>query len=270
MSGNGDTGRCPGSARRLVLRTGGALALAGTLPLALPRAQALAPARPLKVISFALAPFGMLDAAGMPAGVTVDMQKLLAQESGLAMDIAIVPYPRAVAMMVSGEADLVFSLPNPQLLAHARSLGGIASVDIVAIGRAGSRYASVADLRGKTLGHIRGAMYDDALQSDPAVRLHETTTYEQALRMLLEGRFDAALGVRLCLLESLRLLGVARTRLGPALEISRRQMQVHYANKRYDPQVAATLSRALAALRQRDTGAALLKPYEDLVAQAPR
>ena len=254
----------------LAARAGGAalltlaLAFAPVLMLACPRAMAAdAPLRPLKVVTFALVPFGMLDAAGMPAGVTVDLQQQLALESGLAMENLIVPYPRAVAMIISGEADLLLSFDNAKLRAHARQLGAVASGEIVVMGRAGSSYASLADLRGKTVGHIRGAEYDVVLQSDPAVAKHETVSYEQSVRMLLEGRFDATLGVRLSLLHTLRQLGVPRAKLGPELVLGRRDIVVHYSSKRYDPQVAAALTRALAVMRQRGAAAAAMKPYED-------
>lgn len=251
--------------RRRVLR--GALSLAGTASAGSTGAAAAAPAAPaaavLKVVIFALVPFGMLDVAGQPAGVAVELQKALAQESGLPMAIQLVPYPRAIAMVAAGDADLVFSFQNQQLQAHAHTLGMIASGDVVVVGRAGSRYGSRADLRGKKLGHIRGAHYDAQLQSDPAIARYEAVSYEQMVKMLVEGRFDAVLGARLSILHTLRLLGMPRGRLGPELVVGRRDMLVHYANKRYDPQIAARLERALAAMRARGTAAALMKPYED-------
>lgn len=83
------------------------------------------------------------------------------------------------------------------------------------------------------------------------------------VKMLLEGRFDAVLGARLSILHTLRLLGVPREKLGPELAVGKRDILVHYADQRYDPQVAARLERALAAMRARGAAAALLKPYGD-------
>lgn len=261
--------------RRLVLRAGMA-SCAGVLPAAAQRpqpgktgqsAQSAPPVRPLKVVIFNLVPFGMPDASGQPAGMTVDFQKQLAAESGLAMELQLVPYPRAIAMLVAGDADLLFSFSNPQLLEHARQLGVIGGAEIVVQGLAGSRFASAADLRGKRVGHIRGAQYDVQLQADPAVTRYETVSYEQTVRMLLEGRFEAALGVRLCLLYTLRQLGVPRHRLGPELVLRKGDLMAHYSNKRYNPQTAAALVRALAVLRERGTVAALFKAYEERFAQ---
>ncbi|WP_377705666.1 substrate-binding periplasmic protein [Pseudoduganella sp. UC29_71] len=238
-------------------------AAAPALPASPPGAMPPLIAKPLKVVIFALVPYGMPDAAGQPSGVLVELQKQLAQESGLPMEMQLVPYPRAMAMVAAGDADLVFSFPNQQLQQHARALGAIASGDVVVIGRAGSRYATAADLRGKKLAHIRGALYDAQLQSDPGIGRYEAISYEQMVKMLLEGRFDAVLGARLSILHTLRLLGVPREKLGPELAVGKRDILVHYADQRYDPQVAARLERALAAMRARGAAAALLKPYGD-------
>jgi ABC-type amino acid transport substrate-binding protein len=247
--------------RRLVLRAGAAAGLAFGVPFA--AAEPSKPPAVLKVAVFSLVPYGLLDSSGQPAGMMVDFQKQLAAESGVAMEVAVVPYPRAVAMMVAGDADLLFSFPNPQLREHAHQLGVIGTADVVVMGLAGRRFGSAEELRGKRVGHIRGAEYDIALQSDPAVARHETVTYEQTVRMLLEGRYDAMLGVRPSFLYTMRRLGVPRQKLGPELVLRKGELLLHYSRKRYQPQTAAALVRALASLRERGALAALFKAYED-------
>lgn len=253
--------------RRLVLRAGAVLAagldagVAAGLPAV--AGEPSRPPAPLRVVAFSLVPFSLLDASGQPIGLIVDFQKMLAAESGLAMELQVVPYPRAVAMMVAGDADLLFSFPNAQLRGHAHQLGLIGHADVVVMGLAGSRYGSAEELRGKRVGHIRGAEYDMSLQSDPAVARYETVTYEQTVRMLLEGRYDAMLGVRPSFLYAMRRLGVPRQKLGPELVLRKGELLLHYSNKRYKAQTAATLVRALASLRERGALAALFKAYED-------
>lgn len=244
--------------RRALLRNGAALAAAIALPpLAAAQAQ---PA--LKIATFTLEPFCMLDQQGNASGLVVELQRQLAQESGVALDSVVVPYPRAMAMVVAGDVDLVCSFSNPQLRRHARELGAISGGEVVLVARAGTQFASVAELRGKTVGYIRGAEYDQALQADPAIGRYETISYEQTIRMLLTGRFDAALGVRLSLHHALRRMGLGRELLGPELLLSRRDMLLHYADKTYNPILAAQLRRALDALRARGVLAAALQSYE--------
>jgi len=248
----------PSPGRRSLLQFGAALAAAATLP-----PFAAAQDKPvLKIASYALEPFCMLDEHGQPYGLSIDLLRLLEQESGITMVNMVMPYPRAMAMIASGKMDLVFSFSNSQLRSHAREIGPISYGDVVVMARAGTQFASTAELHGKTMGYIRGAEYDLALQSDPAIGHYETISYEQTVRMLLKGRFDAALGVRLSLLNTLHRMGLTRDTLGPELPVTRRDMIVHYSAKTYDAHIAAELQRGLASLRARGALASVLKSYE--------
>jgi hypothetical protein len=80
--------------------------------------------------------------------------------------------------------------------------------------------------------------------------------------MLLAKRFDAALGVRLSFLGTIRRLGLARDQFDPLLVLRRREMLAHYSLKHYDPLMAARLEKALAALRSSGVMATLYKPYD--------
>lgn len=246
--------------RLLGAAAGVALALSAALAGA---AEARGAPRVLKVVTIAVIPYGMLDAQGKPAGLLVELADRLAQESGWPIENVVVPYARAVAMVVSGEADLMLSFINPSLLANARQLGSVSSSDIVIVGRAGTHFASLADLRGKTVGHIRGAEFETGLLAEHGVFHYETSSNELVLKMLMEGRLDAALGVRLGFFATLRQLGIARERLGSVLTLGRRHTLVHYSNKRYDPQVAADLVRAIDAMREQDAGTRIMNKYEN-------
>lgn len=219
------------------------------------------PAPRLRLACFSLFPFAMQSAAGQAQGITVALAALLSRESGVPIEVLVVPYPRAVAMTVSGECDLMFGFSNPQLQRAAHPLGVVAVGDVVLLGRAGIPLTERADLRGKMVGHARGAEYDEEIQHDPAIRNYETVSYEQTVRMLLIGRLDAALGVRVSLLGTIRQLGLPRERFGPMLILSRRQMLLHYSARTYVAQTAAKLEHALTHLRERGAIAALYRPY---------
>lgn len=229
--------------------------LAGAMPA---RATALAP---LRVVTLSIEPFGLLDAAGHAAGMYVDLAVSLSRESGIAFINTVVPYPRAMAMMVSGEADLVFSIPNSKLDQAAQPLAQLFKGDIVVVGRAGTRYNSLADLRGKMVGQIRGAEYVQAFVADPAISKHETISSEQTMRMLLEGRLDAAIGFRHAMFYALRSMKVSRERLGPTLLLSQLDVSMYLARSIRDPAVGATLVKAMAALRGRGVIKDLLERY---------
>src|SRR5471032_1193915 len=238
----------------------GALPAAALLAVALPL-RAAAAAAPLRVVTLCIEPFGSFDAAGRAVGVYVDLADSLSRESGIVFTNTVVPYSRAMAMMANGDADLVFSIPNSKLDQVARPLLALFKGDIVVIGRAGTRYNSLAELRGKMVGQVRGAEYAQAFVDDPAIAKHDTVSTEQTMRMLLEGRFDAAIGFRHAMFYSLRAMKVPRERLGPTLLLQQRDVSIYLARSVRDPAVAAALLKAGTALRDRGVIRDLVERY---------
>jgi ABC-type amino acid transport substrate-binding protein len=227
-------------------------------------ATATATARPprrLRLVALGVAPFGMVAADGSASGLFVELARMLAEQSQLAIDSVVVPYPRALAMISSGEADLLISIANSRLESVVRPLASVFKGDIVAVGRAGTRINSLADLRGKVVGHIRGAEYVAAFSADAAIRKHETSTIEQTVRMLLEGRYDAAIGFRDSMLYALRELGQPREKLGPMLELGQREVFLFMSQRSSHQDAAPALARAVDALREKGGIKALRERY---------
>lgn len=234
-------------ARRQLLRLLPAaswLALGGAL--AQPRGAA-----PLRLIILHLPPYGMLGPDGQAAGICPDLAVLLAQETGLALTPVLVPYPRALAMMASGEGDLIFSTQNSRLDGLARPLARAFKGEGVLIARAGVRLERLEDCHGKVVGVLRGAQYLPAFDNDKAIRKHETITYQQSVQMLLEGRLDAIVGMREAIFYALRVLGKPRGVLGAPLPLVERDISLFISRHAARQEVAEPLTRAISALRER-------------------
>jgi ABC-type amino acid transport substrate-binding protein len=223
-------------------------------------ACAAPPALRLKAVTIGVAPYGVRTAEGGASGLFVELTEALAARSGIAIDNVVVPYPRAMAMMKSGEADMLMSIANSRLVSIARPVALVFDGEVVAVGRAGSRYASLADLRGKVVAHIRGVEYNAAFEADRQIRKHETTSIEQSLKMLLEGRVDAAVGSRESLLYALRAMGRPRAQLGTPMAIGRLYVRLYLSYQKEDA-VAEALTGAMDALRDNGTVAELRKRY---------
>lgn len=219
------------------------------------------PVRRLRAVTHGVAPYGLRGLNGAPAGLYADLLDAMAKRSGIAIDNVVVPYPRSMAMIASGEADILISIFNSRLLNLARPLAIAFKGEVVVLGRAGSRYASIADLRGKVVAHIRSAEYHPDFHADPLIRKHETSSIDQTVRMLLEGRVDAAVGFRDSLLYTLREMGLPRERLGPSLAIGYCDVSLYLSRRVQDAGVAALLASTMEALREGGTVGDLLKRY---------
>ncbi|NGZ87363.1 substrate-binding periplasmic protein [Duganella aceris] len=222
---------------------------------------ASAPQRRLKAVTIGVAPYGIRTPEGGASGLLVELTEALAARSGIPIDNVVVPYPRAMAMMQSGEADLLMSIANSRLVSIARPVALVFEGDVVAVGRAGSHFASLADLRGKVVAHIRGVEYNAAFEADQQIRKHETTSIEQSLKMLLERRVDAAIGSRESLLYALRAMGRPRAQLGTPMPIGHLYVRLYLSSRVTDDAVADALTSAMDALRDGGTVAALRKKY---------
>lgn len=254
----------PGRRRRLLGGLATALALSG-----LQRVSAAAPRR-LKAVVIEVTPFGWPGVDGKPAGLVAELTQQLARDSGLAIDNVLVPYPRAVAMLASGAADLMISLVNSELERSARQLGLMYREDILLIARKGLPLARLADLRGKTVGHLRRAEYSAILQAESGIVRYETSSYEQTLNMLGLGRIDAALGTGTALYYAMRMLSMPPEKLGPVLSLGKRDVALYYASKNYEPALAGQLQRGMEAMRQSGAVAQLRAKYGDAAEQTPR
>jgi len=243
-----------------MVRWPGAAALAALAPVCWP-GSALARPRPLRAVALAIPPFATLEANGRKAGLFVEAMELIARESRHQIEITLAPYARAIAMLRSGEADVMISTSNSVIAEIAEPMGMLWTTEVIAIGRPGLKLDGIHDLRGRTVGMLRGSSYGAAFLDDREYRKHEITDQLQGIRMLLEGRLDASIGTRLAVFHSMRLLGVPRARLGGTLALEAREIHLHLSRHHFDETLATELRRAVQELRSSGRADALLSKY---------
>lgn len=223
--------------------------------------HAVAKPRPLRAVALAIPPFATLDASGRKTGLFVEAIELIARESQHQIEIILAPYARAVAMLRSGEADLMISTSNSAIAEAAEPMGMLWTTEVIAIGRAGIKLDGLQDLRGRTVGMLRGSDYGAAFLDDHEYRKHEITDQLQGIRMLLEGRLDASIGTPLAVFHAMRLLGVPRARLGGTLAVQSREIHLHLSRRNSDEALATELRGAVHILRSSGKADVLLAKY---------
>lgn len=217
--------------------------------------------RPLRAVVLAIVPYGKLEANGRKSGLFVDAFELLERVSGRRIEVTVAPYARAIAMLRSGEADLMIATSNPVIAEAAEPMGMLWAADVIAIARPGIKLEGQEDLRGRTVGLLRGSDYGAAFLDDAEYRRHEITDQVQGVRMLLEGRLDATLGTRLAVFHAMRLLGVPRSRLGPSIAVQEREVHLHLGRRSADEALETELRHAVQELRSSGKAEALLAKY---------
>ena len=231
------------SSLRLLLRGLPAIALMAATPL---RA---AEQRRLQLVTYDIVPYGMVDGQGRLGGEFVDITDRLALQTGIAFDNRLLPYPRAVAALEHGQADLVVGLVTGTLQRVAHQIAPVAYSDIIVVGRAGERFDSLLALHGKSVGYMRGASFDDDFQRDELIRKYETSTMRQTIQMLFAGRLDAIIGTGIAVSYALRQMDLPNDALGTPLLIKRSLHWLHYSKRRYEAPMAALLRDGVERLR---------------------
>jgi polar amino acid transport system substrate-binding protein len=167
--------------------------LASLLALACGMAAAAGDVRPLlTVVGDHAPPFRIFDAQA-PHGIYFDLVRALAGRVGCAVRFVEVPSTRALAMMRSGEADLMIGLlQTPERAAYLHYLApSLPAVDKRFLLRPGSRgITHYDDLLPLTIGVERGKSYSPQLDYDAQLTKDASDSYLIALRKLQAGRVD--------------------------------------------------------------------------------
>ena len=206
-------------------------------------------------------PFGGRDSNGRATGLYTDLAAMLSFESGIEFDNSVVPYARAMLMMERDDADVIFSIPHTALARVAVPLTIAFTADIAVLGRAGTRFSKLEDLRGKVVAHLRGVEYSAEFQADVAIRKYETRNVEHTIKMLLHGRIDAVIGFSQAMAFMLRELAIPRDSLGAAFQIESRNVLLHMSKLTRREPAGEQLSAALSTLRDRGAISGLLNRY---------
>jgi ABC-type amino acid transport substrate-binding protein len=229
-----------------------ALAAISALPVL---SWAAGPRQQLRVTVVNLMPWAGVNPQGQQVGALIGLCAQLAQLSGLSLTPILVPYGRAPYMLSSGGSDLMLSIDITSK--GALGIEHVGVVDIVLFGRDDFHFQRLSDLHGKTVGHLRHAAYSPKLEADQKIRKHPFDSYDQGLRMLRAGRFDAVMGVS----DSVEYaLGKSSGGVSPRYQLSRGKV-VLYADAAIGAAASAALQNACKQLRQRHVLETLLQQH---------
>lgn len=212
-------------------------------------AQAANATRPLTAVTMALAPWGVSPPGAPPRGIFVEVMASIAAAGKLCIDNIVVPYSRGLAMISTGEADLVISFKNTLLQRISVPIGMGVGDDVVVVGPPAATFRALADLRGKLVASVRGVEYD-GFSDDAQIRKVPANGVDQCLKMLAAGRVDAVIGSRTALDYAVRQLRLPPSALAPALVVGHQEFFLHYSKHSYDPVMAQILRASFADLQR--------------------
>jgi ABC-type amino acid transport substrate-binding protein len=197
--------------------------------------------------------FGLLTAPNGPeredkpaSGSSHDIAELIAAKLGLSFSYRPGPRSRLISDLKAGRLDLIMIFPTEETKAFA--LAEIMTNNIVVLPKLGSSFPQYADLKGKTIAGLRGAVYDEHFTADDDIEKYDVDSYSIGLRMTKGGRVDGMMGPDLALYSQIKLEGMKRDEFGPPLALNARTLFLHGA-KTIAPELAGRLKAAADDLR---------------------
>lgn len=215
------------------------------------------------------------DPKGAPAGIYPAIVRTAFARMGEPVELVVEPFKRLIVEMLAGRAAVGALVRTPERLAAADYSGDYFTEHLSLFQRAdgGRQVATVDELRGLTVGVIRGWSYGEAFDNARSQRLFsvdETDSDAKNFSKLQLGRLDAVLATdlagRLLLVGGLASQIVAAPRplvsIGIALAIPKRLVATRLlqrfdeavAGLRRDRQIEAIVSTELDRARQRLKG----------------
>jgi polar amino acid transport system substrate-binding protein len=217
-----------------------------------------AAADPLSFGVLSAPPYGLEGAGKTVSGSNHDIAELIAGKVGLTFDYRLEPLARLIGDIKTGNLDLMIMIPGEELKPFA--LAEIMPSNSVVLTKAGSSIAQYADLKGKTVAVLRGAVYDQRFASDDDIKKYEVDSYAIGLRMTRGGRVDGMIGPDFGLYYQIVLDGMKRDEFATPLILNRRMLTL-LGSRSITPELAAKLKAAVEELRGSGAIAAAAAKY---------
>ncbi|MEA9358433.1 transporter substrate-binding domain-containing protein [Bacteriovorax sp. PP10] len=222
-------------------------------------------AKELQIETSEIYPFGHIDEKGNNAGLIYEISNRIAENAGFTYKNKIIPFPRTILDLKNGNADFVIRYTNEEMLKVAIQVAPTVGFSTIILSNFGVNYKSLDDLHGKTVGVIRGGVFDDRFFADNLIIKFEVRDYEQMFSMLLAKRIDAAIGIDIGLYSTARKLKISKSLLGTPLYLQKKYFILNYSKKNVDEKTIKILKQTINKMREKGDFERIEKKYRALI-----
>lgn len=150
---------------------------------------------PLLINIMRTEPTGYLDDQGKPTGLHVELFRRLEKLTGITMEQRLLPISRGLRDMAAGRLDGGLAFRNPDRDGTMIPVLYMYDLPVAAVGRSGVRIQSIHDMRGRSIGVVRGMPLPANLPANlPDDKLVRVNGYPQLVKMAGSGRVDMIVG----------------------------------------------------------------------------
>ncbi|MBC7538149.1 MAG: transporter substrate-binding domain-containing protein [Bacteriovorax sp.] len=219
-------------------------------------------AKELNIETIDIFPFGHMGPDDKVSGLIYEISNKIAQEAGFTYKNTLTPYARTIIDLKNGYCDFVIRYSNPELEKIAIPVANIIGFDSIIIANKGNQFKSQKDLHGKTIGKIRGGLFDNKIYKDKEIHKYEANDYDQLFKMLLANRFDAIIGSTIGIYSNAKKMNIPINQLSSPLILQKKYFILHFSKKNADPKIIKTLKDAINKLQSNGEFLKIEKSYE--------
>lgn len=217
-------------------------------------------AKPLRIGTLDIPPFGLRDENGRPQGAFFGLGQQIAKLAGVKADNQLLPTARLYAMLQRRQLDLTISSRSLDRDMGLLQLGQIWQFEGVIVYHRDSRLAprELGDFAGKLVGRLKDSC--PGVAKTPGVRVYDLTDYGQGLRMLVAKRLDGLCAERYGLLYAAQEEPEALFKIAEPFQFLTTPVWV-YANPQLDPDQLKRLRAAVAEVQRNGEMERQMAPY---------
>ncbi|MFD2205966.1 transporter substrate-binding domain-containing protein [Kiloniella antarctica] len=225
--------------------------------------SSLASATTLHVSVFDLHPFGSRDAEGRGVGIIPEILQEISQETGLDLNVRVVPYKRMFFELETGDTDFAIFFRTTRSEQIATPKVRVYTLRNIVVGKRGIDLLAYNDLYRHTISVPRGTFYQEKFDNDPVLKKTLVPGFSNAVNQLLEDRAELVAGPEISIVYHLRNLGLSKDILGQSLFLSNRSawLQVSERSKNLTPETLQILVDTVNKLHQNKIIENIMKKY---------
>jgi len=192
-------------------------------------------------------PWGFTTDQGAMDGALIRFTKKLHDEVGIPYRNSIMPYARVIHALKAGEINFAVLLDGINLGPEVTKISRILTAEIILVGGKDSiPIDSLAELTGKSVGHIRGGgKFGRTFEDATNFTKYPVKNMQQGLTMLLAGRLHAFASVDQTLFYAMQHLSVETEEIHRLLTLGEVSMSLYMSSHSPLPEISKKYSAAI-------------------------
>lgn len=219
-------------------------------------------AETLRIGTIEVANRGFYDENGKPGGSSFDIANRIVTEAGYEPSNVLMPYPRVLQYLESGEIDLAIVVANQSVRDIAYPMIHVQDVEFILVGRADEPINWQAEGGDKVVAHLRRSLNSLEMVEELGAMPLGVDQYSSMVQMLLHGRIDAVIGPRTNINWAMKEINQPLDKLGPPKTLHKLKLKLVFSKATVTHDTMNSLTETAKSLLSQQVIQGIIDSYE--------